>query len=44
MTDDKFGRQCPVCGKRITPAFLDRHIGKKHPTFDARKLREGGMR
>lgn len=41
MTDDRFGKQCPVCHKRITPAFLARHVGTKHPTFDLRTLKEG---
>lgn len=36
--NDKFGKQCPVCGKRITPAFLRRHVGTAHPTFDLKKL------
>lgn len=38
MNDDRFGRQCPVCGKRFLPAFLRRHAGRAHPTFDLKKL------
>lgn len=38
MTDDKFGRACPVCAKRIPPEFLRRHVGQKHPTYDLRTL------
>lgn len=36
--EDRFGRQCPVCGQRIHPDFLPRHLEKRHPDHDARKL------